>query len=134
MRKKIYPLTTISTEEDENIVFIEYCQNLKVNLVFAEEIVSSRLDFTEGKKHYVILDVTNIKSVTQEAKVYLLNPETGIKNILGAAFIAGNPVAALIANIFIKPPKNFPSRFFSKKTDALKWINELKEHHQSINQ
>jgi hypothetical protein len=132
MRKKLYPLTTISTEEDEDIVFIEYCQNLEVNLNFAEEIVASRLDFTEGKKHYVVLDVTNVRSVNQEAKTYLLDPNAGTKNILGAAFIAGNPVAALIANVFIKPPKNFPSKFFSKKTDGYRWIKELKEYHQSI--
>jgi hypothetical protein len=130
MKKKSYPLTIINTEDDEDIVFIEYRENLVVNLSFAKEIVESRLDFTEGKMHYVILDMTNVKSVTPDAKVYLLDPETGIKNILGAAFIAGNPVAALIANVFVKPPKNFPSKFFSRKSAALTWITELKEHHR----
>jgi hypothetical protein len=46
-----------------------------------------------------------------------------LKNILGAAFIASNPVAALIANIFVKTPKDFIARFFSNRKEALDWIN-----------
>lgn len=126
MKTKSYPLTVLHTEEDEDIVFIEYRKHLEVNLSFAKEIVDNRLDFTEGKKHYLVIDVTNVKNVTQDAKAYLLNPEAGIKNILGAAFIAGNPVAAMLANIFIKQPKNFQSKFFARKSDAIRWIKELK--------
>jgi hypothetical protein len=126
MRTKLYPLAKISTEEDEDIIFVEYGQNLDVTLTLAEEIVANRIDFTTGKNHYVIFDTGTVKSLTSDAKSYLLNPSTGTKNILGAAFIASNPVAALIANIFIKSSKNFPAKFFSKKTDALNWIKELK--------
>jgi hypothetical protein len=72
--------------------------------------------------------MTNVKSISSEAKKYLLNPNSGTKNILGAAFIASNFVAALIANIFIKPKKNFPSKFFSKKFEAIHWIKELKKN------
>ena len=51
---------------------------------------------------------------------------TGI-NILGAAFIATNPVSALFANIFIKTQKDFQAKFFSNKEDAFDWIIACRE-------
>src|SRR4051812_21229032 len=113
MKKKIYPLITLSIEEDEDIVFIEYHPNLEVNLLLAKEIVANRLEFTEEKEHYLILDMYNVKSVNSEAKKFLLDPNSGTKNILGAGFIASNLVSSLLANLFIKPQKSFPSKFFS---------------------
>jgi hypothetical protein len=126
MKVKTYRFITLYKEAENDIIFNEYPKNLRVDLTVAQEIVANRLEFAEGEKHYLIGDLTNVKSVTSEARAYLLDPNTGVKDILGAAFIAGNPVAALIANVFIKTSKKFPSKFFSKKTDALNWINELK--------
>ena len=123
---KQYPLVTLSTEPDSNIVFMEFRPNLKVDLQEAREIVSNRLEFTRNRKHFLILDVTNVRRLTAEAKVFMQRPETGMKNILGAAFTAGNPVAALLANIFIKTPKNFHARFFTNREAAVAWIEQYK--------
>jgi hypothetical protein len=116
-----------SPEESGNIVFAEFRDNLKVDLAAAKEIVSSRINFTKNEKHYVIIDLSNVKQVTLEAKEYLQSPDGGLKNILGAAFIAANPVSVLIANIFIKTPKDFHAKFFATKEDALKWIIECRQ-------
>jgi hypothetical protein len=51
--------------------------------------------------------------------------EIGLKNILGAAFIASNPVSTLLANIFTKT-SNIDSKFLRNEKDALSWIVELK--------
>ena len=126
MKTKSFPLTVMRTENDEDIVFVEYRSNLDIDLNVAKEIVSNRLEFMGNKKHYVIIDATNVKSVSKEARSYLLNPDEGTKNILGSAMLAGNPVAALLANVFIKSAKLFPSKFFYKKEDAIKWIKEIK--------
>ncbi|HET6225715.1 MAG TPA: hypothetical protein VFF27_05505 [Bacteroidia bacterium] len=127
MKIKSYPLTICKIEDDEDVVFIEYCQNLKIDLSSANEIVANRLEFMGDKKHYAIMDATNVKSISKEARAYLLDPSGGTKNILGCAIIASNPVASLLANIMIKSTKTFPSKFFHKKSDAIKWILELKE-------
>jgi hypothetical protein len=98
--------------------------NVKVDLNVARQIVSYRLDFTENKMHYLIVDMSNIRQVTAEAKEFMQSLDGGLKNILGAALIASNPVSALIANIFIKTPKDFQARFFYNKVDASNWIVE----------
>ena len=127
MQTKKYPLLTFTKEPEGDIIYVEYIKNLKVDLDVAKELVANRLDFTENKPYYLIIDFSNIKQITAEAKTYLQNPNTGLKNILAAAFIASNQVSALIANIFVKTP-NIISKFFSQKKEALLWIKELKKN------
>jgi hypothetical protein len=127
MKTTKYPFVKFSKEPEDDIIYVEYVKNLKVDLDVAKELVANRHDFTENKPYYLIIDVSNIKQITAEAKTYLQNPNTGLKNILGAAFIASNQVSALIANIFVKTP-NIISKFFSQKKEALLWIKELKKN------
>lgn len=132
MKTEKSPLTIFNAAGSTDVIFAEFRANLKVDLLTAKQIVANRLDFTENKKHYLILDMSNVRNVTAEAKNFLQQPEGGLKNILGAALIASNPVAALIANVFVKTPKNFQARFFYNKKDALEWIYSKKQTGSSI--
>jgi hypothetical protein len=117
--------STIDTQTD--IILGEFTKNLKVDLETAMQIVADRLNFTSHKMHYLVLDMSNVRMVTAEAKKFMQKPEGGLKNILGAALIASNPVSALIANIFIKTPKDFQAKFFHSKQDALDWTFKQKQ-------
>jgi hypothetical protein len=124
MNPKDLPFITLSTSGNiVDVIFIEFCKNLRVDLTAAKQIVAKRLNFAGEKKHYVVLDMSNVRVVTAEAKKYMQAPDGGLKNILGAALIASNPVSALIANIFIKTPKDFQAKFFNNKHDAFDWIH-----------
>ena len=120
MKTETTPLIVYSSA-DSDVVFAE-CRCLRVDLSIAMQIVADRHNFTHNKKHYLIFDMSKVRNVTAEAKKFLQHPEGGLKNILGAALIASNPVAALIANVFVKTPKDFQAKFFSNKRDALDWI------------
>jgi hypothetical protein len=122
MIEKRYPYITCRTKSGSNIVFAEYATDLKVSLDIAKDIVIHRIEFTENKLHYVVLDISNVREVTAEAKEYMQHPEGGLKNILGAAFIANNPVAEMLANIYVKTPVDFEARFFREKEEAVSWI------------
>ena len=125
MQTKKYHFTTCKKAEESDIIYVQFAKDLKVDLVIAKELVFNRLDFTENKKHYLIIDFSNITNVSPQAKIYMQDPETGLKNILGAAFIASNPVSTLLANIFTKT-SNIDSKFLRNEKDALSWIVELK--------
>ncbi|HTH57544.1 MAG TPA: hypothetical protein VL728_15945 [Cyclobacteriaceae bacterium] len=120
------PPVMLFSATDEDVIFAE-CRSLKVDLSAAMQIVADRLEFTHQKKHYFVCDLSKVQSVTAEAKKYLQHPDGGLKNILGAALIASNPVAALIANVFVKTPKDFQARFFSNRKDAFDWIHARKQ-------
>jgi hypothetical protein len=123
MNEKDFPLMMLSNAGDLNdVVFVEFCTNFRVDLAAAKQIVAKRLNFANHKRHYLVLDMSNVRAVTAEAKKYLQAPDGGLQNILAAALIASNPVSALIANIFIKTPKEFQAKFFSNKDDAFDWV------------
>lgn len=117
-----YPLVACRREDNSDIIFAEFPNNVRIDLNSAKEIVANRLHFTKSKKHYLVVDISNIRQVSSEAKEFLQRPDTGLLNLLGAAFVATNPVSAMIANIFIKTPKDFRAKFFKSKEDALEWI------------
>ena len=118
---------TLSREDDCLIVFCVFPQNLNVDLPMAKELVANILEFTENQEHYLHIDYSNTQQITTDAKLYMQNPETGLKNILGAALIASNPVSVLMANIFLKTQTGFPKKFFTDKTDAKNWLKDLKK-------
>jgi hypothetical protein len=125
--EKYLPTVYYAGNNDSDIVFAEFPHNLKVDLTKAKEMVANRLFLTQNKKHFLVVDVSNVRAVTQEAKEFLQRSENGLKNILGAAFVATNPISTLIANIFVKTPKDFEARFFSNKEDAFDWIIEYRK-------
>jgi hypothetical protein len=125
-------INIFSISDNNDVVFVEFPKDLQVTIDMAKEMVAARLHFTQNRKHYLILDMSNIKNITNEAKNYMQMPEGGLKNILGAALIASNPVSVLISNVFVKTPKNFQAKFFQNKKDALDWIY-LKKENKTIN-
>ncbi len=127
MITKQYRYVICSKELDSDIVISEFSPNLKIDLDIAKELVECRHDFTNNEKHYTLIDCSNSQQVTSAAKVYLQDPEGGLKNILGTAFVASSPVSVMIANIFIRTKAQFPLKFFVRKTDAFKWLKELSD-------
>jgi hypothetical protein len=122
------PITIFSISDNNDVVFVEFPKDLQVTIDMAKEMVAARINFTQNKKHYLILDMSNIKNITAEAKKYMQMQEGGLKNILGAALIGSNPISTLISNVFIKTPKNFQAKFFQNKKDAIDWIYLKKEN------
>lgn len=127
METEKYPHVICRTQKNSDIVFVEFLNNLKIDLKTAKEIVANRLSFTKGKKHYLLIDMSKVRQISSEAKEFMQRPEAGLKNILGAAFVTSNPVSVLIASIFIKTTKDFDARFFRNEEDALDWIYDYRQ-------
>ena len=121
------------SEKYNDILFAEFTDSVKIDLELAKQIVAGRLDFAKEKKHYLIIDVSNARQISTEAKEYLQRPDTGQKNVLGAAFIATNPVSALIAHIFIKTQKDFEAKCFTTEDEAFQWILKYRKKNRPQN-
>lgn len=127
MKVKAYPLLVCCIEPENDILFSNYRKNVRVDLNTAKELVASRLEFTENKKHYHIFEFSNVQQITNEAIQYMQDENGGLKNIIAVAVVANNPISALIANALIQPSETLPARFFTKETDAEDWIKGLKK-------
>ena len=115
------------SEMNSDIIYAEFPKYQEIDLAGAKEMVANRFALAKDKHHYIIVDLSNVRKISSEAKEYLQRPDTGLKNILGAAFIVTNPVSTLIANIFIKTPKEFQAKSFFTKDAAFQWIMECKQ-------
>jgi hypothetical protein len=122
MKTAKFRYVEMRTMGESDIVFAEFPYPLDVNLAIAREIVACRMMFTENHPHYVIIDMTNIARVDADARDFMRHPEGGMKNIKAGALLASNPIAAIVANFFVKVPKDFPARFFYSRQDALNWL------------
>jgi hypothetical protein len=135
MRKQEYRYATLSMSEDEEIVFAIYAQKLEITLNIAQEMVQDRIEFSSHKPHYILIDFSNVKSVTKEARDFMNSKEGGLKGILGGAFLSSNVVATLFINLFLKvSPPAVPARFFTNKAEALSWINKTRSEKLSYKQ
>lgn len=125
MKKFENEFVTIEMEDD--ILFVHYKTPSTIDMTCAKKVVEDRLKFTEGKPCYVLTDLTDIKPGTKEAREYLCDPNGGLQGILAGAFVSDKLFSYALANLFLKinkPP--IPSKIFSKKEDALKWLMEIK--------
>ena len=124
---KEYRTTTFWKEEEDDIIFFKYSPKLEMSIDVAKEIVANRLEYCARKPSYTLIDFTNVKSVTKEARDYMNDPEGGLKGILGGAFLSANVVATLFVNLYLKVSNpTIPAKFFTDRNDALNWLKKIK--------
>jgi hypothetical protein len=124
---KEFKTTTFWMEDDPDVLFFLYAPKLEIDITVAKEIINSRLDYTGGRPMFTLIDFSNVKSVTKEARDYMNDPEGGLKGILGGAFLSNNAVSTLFINLYLRINKpSVPAKFFTKKEDALAWLRVVK--------
>ena len=124
---KEYRTVSFWKEADDDILFFKYSPRLEMTIEVAREIVNSRLEYCHGVSMYVLIDATNIKSATKEARDYMNSTEGGLKGVLGGAFLSNNVVATLVINLFLRVSNlPIPAKFFTNKQEAVKWLRKIK--------
>jgi hypothetical protein len=123
-----FKYTTFWKEAEDNILFWNYTPQVEMDITVAKELVKNRLEYSEGKPMYTLIDFTNVKSVTKEARDYMNSSEGGLKGILGGAFLSNSIVSNVFINLYLKINRpSVPAKFFTKREDALAWLKELKQ-------
>lgn len=111
----------------DGILFLEYIPNLIMSLDEAKEIVRDRLSYTNGEYRFCLIDITNLKSVTKDAREYMSDPKGGLVGLSGGAFISGSVLTTVIINLFFKINRpEIPSRFFTSREEALEWLSKVR--------
>jgi len=115
-------------EDGSDVLFWDYAPDTIIDISVAKELVENRLEYCEGKSMYVLIDFTNVHSVTKEAKDFMNSKEGGLKGILGGAFLSNSLVSNVFINLYLKINKpTVPAKFFTKKEEALIWLINLQK-------
>lgn len=113
-------------ELEDDILTATYKKNRKLSLDQVKEIIRTRLDFTEGKPHRVIIYNQGVVTMEKSARDYLSTGD-GIQGIVATALIMDTAFGLFLASFFVKVgnPK-MPVKVFTKKEAALKWLDKFK--------
>lgn len=116
---------------EKEILICSYKPHLEIDIATAKRIIKDRERFTEGKSYPVLIDFTNMKLVTKEARDYMNSPEGGLKGLLGGAFLSKSVVATLFINLYLKVSTPIiPAKFFTDRKEAMDWLMKIKEGKQ----
>lgn len=111
---------------EDGILMSDYKKNTVIDLEAAKEIVSDRLRITENISYPILIDFSNIKSVTKQARDYMNSHDGGLKGLTCGAFIGGNSLATLFINLYIKINQpTIPTKFFTNRHEAIEWLKKL---------
>ncbi|RYD81018.1 MAG: hypothetical protein EOP53_07195 [Sphingobacteriales bacterium] len=121
-----------------DIVFMKYEKDMlfgkylvrKLNLDVAQHVMDLQVKSFGKAVNYVITDLSNVKSVTKEARDYFSLPQFS-EHVMAAAFIAPTFLHKLMYTFFLTFNKPVvPTAFFYNLQDATNWI----EKHQKVQQ
>lgn len=92
----------------------------------AKENTAINLTVANGKRRPFLIDMSKVKSMSREARVYYAGTEP-VKAITAVAILTKSNVGKMVANFFIGlTHQNLPTRMFTDAKEALHWLNDFK--------
>lgn len=99
MKRKVIKTNTAKIWlDDDGIVWIMNLANSKTNLENAKKNVAATKMFGP-KKRPLVVDISQIKSISREAREYFATDET-LKRTEVMALLIGSPISSVIGNFF----------------------------------
>ncbi len=100
-------------------------QNAHVDLDAAKDNSKAVNDLFVDKKFPLLIDITEIHSITKEARAHfsVRNRETNINSF---ALLTNSELGKIVANFFFSlNSPGVPARMFTKKEKALEWLSNF---------
>lgn len=111
---------------EDNILYSEFKKPTIVNIERIKALIDLRTEISNGEKQYWCYNFDGIKSYDKEARDYA--EVNGQEDLHACAAVFNSHIAKFTLNAFmiLKTPL-IPLKGFTKKTEAVNWLNELKE-------
>ena len=122
MNQPVEVRTQVIWRDGDGIIRVRIKPHIDLNLVDAQEALRAITVLCEGRKRPVLVDITEIKSMDREARVFFAGPETAQVES-AAALVVRSPLTRAIGNFFMGLNKPlFPTRLFTSEAEALTWL------------
>lgn len=123
MERNIFKNDYVEFYIENGILYGRFLKSLIVDTIIAQQVVDLRGNISNGKDYLTIVDMTNLKGATKDARKFMACSENGFRGIKAAAFISDKAISNLLLNLFLKinKPKK-PCKYFIHKEEALKWL------------
>lgn len=107
------------------IVFLKFQKDTILDLEAIKRTIEMTEQFSVEENKYLLVDITNLKSVTSEARKYAAQQVH--KYIYARAVLVNSYFTKFLFTSYLKFSKpDFPFAVFTSKEKAVEWLNELK--------
>lgn len=114
---------------EDDILYSQFKKPINGTIENIKAIIDLRTEISDGKKQYWCYDFNGINSYDKEARDYA--EKNGQEHLSACAAILNSHIAKFILNAFMRLKKPIvPLKGFTKKNDAINWLNELKKKNE----
>ena len=118
---------TMELDNNNNIVRSLVSENAELTLEDAKAAIIACKQLSNGKKLPIFVDLTDIKSMNREARLYYGGVETA-EVVTAIALFTPSSVSKMIGNFLIGLNKMVaPAKLFSSEEKALLWLKEYQD-------
>jgi hypothetical protein len=108
--------------DSDGIIHAKVKPHIEITLEDARESLEQSRLLSAGKKPPVLVDLTDCKAVSRDARAYYAGEEAAQSGV-AAALLIGSPLARAIGNFYMQFNKPvFPVRLFTAEAQALAWL------------
>ena len=116
---------------EDNILHSQFKKPTDGNIENIKAIIDLRHQMSDDKKQYWCYDFNGIKSYDKDARDYA--EKNGQEDLYACAAVLNSHIAKFILNAFMVLKKHtVPLKGFTKKNEAINWLNELKEKNEKV--
>jgi len=108
--------------DSDGILHTQVKPHTELTLEDARESLEHSRRLCAGKRHPVLVDLTNCKALRREARAYYAGEEAANPG-LAVVLLIGSPLARVIGNFYMEFHKPvFPVRLFTSEAQAITWL------------
>lgn len=106
----------------DGIVYVTAKPGVEMDLADAEETIQKVGLICNGVVRPVLVDMSDLKSISREARSYFAGPDTA-KVEAATALLTRSPLNKVMGNFFLRLHKPLiPTRLFSSEVEAVEWL------------
>jgi hypothetical protein len=110
---------------EKDILFSKFKKDTELNLDNLKQAIEMREKISGGQNQYWLFDITNLKTVTKEARDYAAKYDEDF--IRANAVLVNSYITKFMFNSYLKFNKpDFPFLCYTKKEKAIEWLLEIK--------
>ena len=107
---------------EDGIVYVEVFPNAEVTLANVQQSTEMLKRMAGGKKRPVLVDNSEQKSMTREAREHMAG-KTVEDHALALALVMQSPIGKVLGSLFLGLTRSsFPVRLFTSKDEAIEWL------------
>jgi len=120
--KIVLPAETITYDVEKKILHSLVAHNAEITLKNARAAIQACKKLTAGRPTPILVNLTQIKSITREARLYY-GSDTAGQTLAAVALLANSPIGNIVGK-FLTGINNMsqPVKFFTDIDNAYQWL------------